>query len=79
MNVHVIRPMVYVPEAEIRGYAKRSELPIVHNPCPMDGKSKREDMKDFIREKTKQDKFFKTKIMHAIQTGLPNWVVDEEN
>lgn len=79
VNVHVIRPMVYVPEAEIRGYAKRSELPIVHNPCPMDGKSKREDMKDFIREKTKQDKFFKTKIMHAIQTGLPNWVVDEEN
>ena len=79
VNVHVIRPMVYVPEAEIRGYAKRSGLPIVHNPCPMDGKSKREDMKDFIREKTKQDKFFKTKIMHAIQTGLPNWIVNGEN
>ncbi|MBQ4145677.1 MAG: tRNA 2-thiocytidine(32) synthetase TtcA [Clostridia bacterium] len=78
-DVYVIRPMIYVPEAEIKGFAKRSQLPIVHNPCPMDGKSKREDMKDFIREKTKQDKFFKTKIMHAIQTGLPNWIVDKEN
>lgn len=78
-DVYVIRPMIYVPEAEIKGFAKRSQLPIVHNPCPMDGKSKREDMKDFIRGKTKQDKFFKTKIMHAIQTGLPNWIVDKEN
>lgn len=74
-DIHVIRPMIYVPEGEIKGFAKRSGLPVVHNPCPMDGVSKRQDMKDFIREKTKEDKFFKTKIMHAIQTGLPDWVI----
>lgn len=74
-DIHVIRPMIYVPEGEIKGFARRSELPIVHNPCPMDGVSKRQDMKDFISEKMKEDKFFKTKIMHAIQTGLPDWIV----
>lgn len=74
-DIHVIRPMIYLPEAEIRGFAKRENLPIVHNPCPMDGKSKRQDMKDFINEKVKEDKFFKTKTMHAIQTGLPNWII----
>ena len=74
-DIHVIRPMIYVPEGEIKGFAKRSGLPVVHNPCPMDGVSKRQDMKDFICEKTKEDKFFKTKMMHAIQTGLPDWVI----
>ena len=77
-NVHVIRPMIYVPEGDIKGFSKREKLPIVHNPCPLDGKSKRQDMKDFIAEKTKTDKFFKTKIMHAIQTGLPTWKLDGE-
>ena len=73
-DIHVIRPMVYVPEGEIKGYARRQALPIVHNPCPMDGHSRRQDMKEFISQKTKEDKFFKTKIMHAISTGLPNWI-----
>ncbi len=77
-NVHVIRPMIYVPEGDIKGFSKREKLPIVHNPCPLDGKSKRQDMKDFIAEKTKTDKFFKTKIMHAIQTGIPTWKLDGE-
>lgn len=73
-DIYVIRPMIYLPESEIMGFAKRENLPIVYNPCPMDGKSKRQDMKDFINKKVKEDKFFKTKIMHAIQTGLPNWI-----
>ncbi len=72
-DIHVIRPIIYLPEGDIKGFSKRENLPIVHNPCPMDGKSKRQDMKDFINEKMKSDKFFKTKAMHAIQTGLPNW------
>ncbi len=77
-DIHVIRPMIYLPEGEIKGYARREALPIVHNPCPMDGKSKREDMKSFITQKTKEDKFFKTKIMHAIQSGLENWKTEGE-
>ncbi len=72
-DIHVIRPMIYLPEGEIKGFARRSELPIVENPCPMDGVSKRQDMKDFIAEKMQGDRFFKTKMMHAIQTGLPDW------
>lgn len=74
-DIHVIRPMIYVPEGDIKGYAKRAELPIVFNSCPMDGNSKRSDMRDFIDERRKTDKFFKTKMLHAIQTGLPDWEI----
>lgn len=76
-DIYVIRPLVYVPESDIKRYAFNNDIPIVKNPCPMDGKSKRQDMKDFINEKKKDDKFFKTKMMHAIQTGLPNWIIEK--
>ena len=71
----VIRPMIYVPEGDIKGYAKRVNLPVVKNPCPNDGVSKRQDMKDFINEKNSQDHHFKARMMNAIQTGLPDWII----
>lgn len=72
-DIYVIRPLIYVPEGDIKGYTRRAELPVVFNPCPMDGKSKRQDMKEFIQEKTAEDPHFKTRMMHAVQTGLINW------
>ncbi len=75
-DIHVIRPMIYVAEGDIKGYAARSELPIVFNQCPMDGKSKRQDMKAFINERRKTDKFFKKKMLNAIQTGLSDWKIE---
>lgn len=72
-NLTVIRPLIYAAEGDIKGYAKREKLPVVKNPCPMDGVSKRQDMKDFINNKNKEDRHFKTRIMTAIQTGLEDW------
>ncbi len=74
-EIAVIRPLIYASESDIRGYARRAELPIVKNPCPMDGVSKRQDMKDFINEKTKLDRHFKSRMMNAIQTGLDDWKI----
>lgn len=77
-DIHVIRPLIYVSEKEIKGYAFGEDLPVVENPCPMDGVSKREDMKMFIEEQTKRDRFFKNRTMHAIQTGLDNWIIKDK-
>ena len=74
--MYVIRPLIYVAEGDIKGYANRAELPIVHNPCPMDGKSQRNTMKEFINAKQYEDKTFKRKIMHAIQTGIEQWKIE---
>ena len=78
INLDVIRPLIYVPEGDIKGYAKRTELPVVKNLCPQDGVSKRQDMKDFINDKNKDDHHFKTRIMHAIKTGLEPWKTEVE-
>lgn len=77
-DIHVIRPMIYLPEGDIKSYAAKEELPIVKSNCPMDGRSKRQDMKDFINQKTREDKFFKTKMLHAISTGIPSWQQNHE-
>ena len=77
-NLWVIRPLIYTPEGDIKGYASRSKLPIVKNPCPLDGVSKRQEMKDFMNEKAKEDHHFKTKMMNAIQTGLDDWKIGGE-
>ncbi len=74
-DLKVIRPLIYVAEGDIKGYARRAQIPIVKNPCPMDGVSKRQDMKDFINEKNSQDKHFKARMMNAIQTGLDDWKI----
>ena len=41
-GISVIRPLVYIEEAEIRGFRDSYNLPCVKNPCPHDGKTQRE-------------------------------------
>lgn len=48
VDMHIIRPLIYVPESDIRGFVKKQNLPVVKSPCPVDGKTKREDMKQLI-------------------------------
>ncbi|MBQ9757400.1 MAG: tRNA 2-thiocytidine(32) synthetase TtcA [Clostridia bacterium] len=75
IDMDVIRPLIYVAEGDIKGFAKRENLPIVKNPCPMDGVSKRQEMKDFINERNEIDHHFKTRMMTAIQSGLDDWKI----
>jgi len=49
VDITVIRPMVFVPEKHVKGAVRTLELPIVHNPCPADGKTKRHEMKDLLK------------------------------
>ena len=52
-GVTVIRPMIYVPEKHVKHMVKVLELPVVKNPCPADGQSKREEIKELIRTLSK--------------------------
>ncbi|MDO5156345.1 MAG: tRNA lysidine(34) synthetase TilS [Eubacteriales bacterium] len=49
-GLDVIRPMFYINEREISGFAKRNKIPVVSNPCPADGKTKRQEIKEFIEK-----------------------------
>ena len=43
-----IRPLIYAPEKVIVHYGRRLDLPVVASPCPANGRTKREDMKDLL-------------------------------
>lgn len=47
-NITLIRPFIYVEEKYLSGLARRYNLPIIHNPCPQDKNTKREDVKKLI-------------------------------
>ncbi|MFV0560637.1 MAG: tRNA 2-thiocytidine biosynthesis TtcA family protein [Enterococcus sp.] len=47
-KVTLIRPMIYVEEQKIIQFVKREAIPIIFNPCPVDKKTKREEIKQVI-------------------------------
>ncbi len=49
-NITLIRPLIYIEEKYLSGLARRYDLPIIHNPCPQDKHTKREDAKRLINE-----------------------------
>jgi len=69
-----IRPMLYVKEAMIVKLAETRELPIVKNTCPMNGVSKREEIKALIETLGIEYPDIKTKIFGAMQRlPLKGW------
>lgn len=78
-QVTLIRPLVYATEQDIRNFARRQELPIVHNPCPADGFTKRQEVKDLLQtlEQTVPD--LRAHIFGAMQRyPLEGWEPDRE-
>lgn len=50
MQITAIRPLLYVPEADIKGFIHKYEIPILKNPCPVDGHTKREYAKTLVKQ-----------------------------
>ncbi|APH17343.1 tRNA methyl transferase family protein [Clostridium sporogenes] len=45
-DITIIRPMIYIDELAIKSMVKRYNLPIIKNPCPANGNTKRQYMKE---------------------------------
>jgi tRNA(Ile)-lysidine synthase TilS/MesJ len=69
MNVTVIRPMIYMPEKDVRYFASKINLPIMASLCPEDGNTEREEMKKLLASLEKENKGLRYRIFGAIQRG----------
>ncbi len=47
---HIIRPMYLIPEKLIESYAKEQQLPVMEDRCPYAGSTKRETIRELIRQ-----------------------------
>lgn len=70
----LIRPMLYLHEKTLRNFVERENLPVVHNPCPADKNTKREDVKALLYELEGRYPGLKDNIFGGLQRSpLPGW------
>ena len=72
-GITLIRPLIYTPEKETRRFVKKNNLKVMPKVCPMDGTSKREDMKQMIFSLQKEIPMIRANLFGAIKRNLPDW------
>ena len=77
-KITLIRPLVYTPEKEIKRFIKKNNLSVMPKVCPMDGVSKREDMKQLIYTLGKNIPMIRANLFGAIKRNLPEWKLDNK-
>lgn len=79
-NITVIRPLIYVPEKDIRRVVKRNNIEVMPKTCPNDGFSKREDMKSLIKTFSLTIPTIRSNLMGAIKrSNIKGWPVPEKS
>ena len=70
----VIRPLMYVSEADVIGFKNKYNLPVCKNPCPADGHTKREYVKNLTSLLNKENPGIKERLFHAVISGnIEGW------
>ena len=79
-ELNMIRPLVFAPEKEIRRAAERCKLPIVKSKCPADGHTSRQEIKEFLREREREDHGFTFRLFGAMRrAGLDGWGKNQDS
>lgn len=80
MDVTIIRPLIYIKEADVIGFTNKMQLPVVKSPCPADKHTKRELIKDILKDIDKEAPGVKARMFTAIKDGrLKGWEIDGED
>ena len=68
----LIRPLVFIREAEIAALARREQLPVVPSRCPVDGATHRQQAKDLLTALSASYGEVTEKLVNALQTAHVN-------
>ncbi len=79
-DITVIRPMIFLPEKDVKNAVKRLNVPVVFNPCPANGQTERESMKDLIYDLDYRYRGVKDRIFGAIERSeLSGWKKNDDS
>ena len=80
MDLTVIRPLLFVYEADVIGFKNKYDLPVSKNPCPADGNTNREYVKDLLRQLNLENPGVMDKMFGAIINGnISSWPKIDES
>lgn len=68
-KLRLIRPLLYMPEKDVRYFANKEKLPVVKSPCPADGNTERAEMKQLLTDLEHRYKGLRYRLFGAIQRG----------
>ena len=68
-EIKLIRPLLYLPEKDVRYFAGKANLPVVKSPCLADGNTQREEIKKLLGELDKKHNGLRYRIFGAMQRG----------
>ena len=66
-KITVIRPLIYLSEKDIKSFINRNKIVVMNKCCPMDGNSKRENIKEMISHLQKSIPNIKSNLYGAIK------------
>ncbi|MHB1452824.1 MAG: tRNA 2-thiocytidine biosynthesis TtcA family protein [Saccharofermentanales bacterium] len=73
-NIHVIRPLIYAREAEIRAYCVQNSLQIVKSPCPATGLTNRAATRAMIDGLATENPHVRELMFAALKkSGISGW------
>lgn len=73
MDLTVIRPLIYMKEADVIGFVHKYEIPVVKSPCPADGHTKREYAKALLKNINLEAPGVKDRMFTAIKDSIDGW------
>jgi tRNA 2-thiocytidine biosynthesis protein TtcA len=71
-DLYLIRPLIQLPESVLAALASRENLPLIKNPCPVSGKTKRKEMDELVTELSSRYPDLREKWRSALLTS-PFW------
>ena len=79
MDLKVIRPLMYMDEADVIGFKNKMNLPVEKSPCPMDGYTKRQYAKETLKKLDEDHPGSKDHMFRAMIHGnLEGWPERQE-
>ncbi len=77
-DITIIRPMIYIEEWMTKKATKEYNYPVIKNPCPADGLTKRQDIKELVVRLNKEIPGSKKNIFGALNNSDRLFVWDKE-
>ena len=69
VGIKLIRPMIYMPEKEVKEFVKKNPMPVISSPCPADKATEREEMKQLLHTLERENKGLRYRIFGALCRG----------
>ena len=74
MDLTVIRPIMFVDEADVIGFKNKYNLPVVKSKCQVDGYTKRQYVKELVKQLNTEHPGAKNRMFTAILNGdIEGW------